>query len=123
HSVDINHRQIAVIEASDGVLHATFAQLCQTARSQNDYIELSKIYHTVLLADVPQMDNKIDDAARRFIALVDEFYERHVKLIISAEVALEQLYLQGQLEFEFKRCQSRLVEMQSHEYLAREHLA
>lgn len=123
HSVDINHRQIAVIEASDGVLHATFAQICQTARSQNDYIELSKIYHTVLLADVPQMDNKIDDAARRFIALVDEFYERHVKLIISAEVALEQLYLQGQLEFEFKRCQSRLVEMQSHEYLAREHLA
>ncbi len=123
YNVDINHRQIAVIEASDGVLHATFAQLCQTARSQNDYIELSKIYHTVLLADVPQMDNKIDDAARRFIALVDEFYERHVKLIISAEVALEQLYLQGQLEFEFKRCQSRLVEMQSHEYLAREHLA
>lgn len=122
-SIEINHRHIEVIEASDGVLHATFAQLCQTARSQNDYIELSKIYHTVLLADVPQMDNKIDDAARRFIALVDEFYERHVKLILSAEVALELLYVQGRLEFEFKRCQSRLVEMQSHEYLAKEHLA
>lgn len=122
-SVEINHRQIEVVEASNGVLYATFAQLCQTARSQNDYIEISKIYHTVLLADVQQMDNKIDDAARRFIALVDEFYERHVKLIISAQVPMEMLYTQGRLEFEFKRCLSRLTEMQSHEYLAKEHLA
>lgn len=122
-TIDINHRQITVIQASDGVLHASFKQLCQSARSQNDYIEMSRIYHTVLLADVKQMDRTIDDAARRFIALVDEFYERHVKLIISAEVALEALYSGGQLEFEFKRCQSRLIEMQSHEYLAREHLA
>ncbi len=123
HLVEINHRQIEVIEASEGVLHATFSQLCQTARSQNDYIELSRIYHTVLLADVKQMDRKIDDAARRFIALVDEFYERNVKLIISAQVAMDDLYTEGQLEFEFKRCLSRLTEMQSHEYLAREHLA
>ncbi|MEK6212938.1 MAG: cell division protein ZapE, partial [Vibrio fluvialis] len=121
--IEINHRKIKVIEASDGVLHASFAQLCQTARSQNDYIEMSRLYHTVLLADVKQMDRTLDDAARRFIALVDEFYERHVKLIISAEVALEDLYTQGQLEFEFKRCQSRLIEMQSHDYLAKEHLA
>lgn len=76
-----------------------------------------------MLADVVQMSGKIDDAARRFIALVDEFYERHVKLIISAEVPMDSLYTQGQLEFEFKRCLSRLTEMQSHEYLAREHLA
>ncbi|ENF8749011.1 cell division protein ZapE [Vibrio fluvialis] len=121
--IEINHRKLKVIEASDGVLHASFAQLCQTARSQNDYIEMSHLYHTVLLADVKQMDRTLDDAARRFIALVDEFYERHVKLIISAEVALEDLYTQGQLEFEFKRCQSRLIEMQSHDYLAKEHLA
>ncbi len=123
HSIEVNHREVKVIEASDGVLHASFEQLCQTPRSQNDYIELSRIYHTVLLAEVKQMDRKIDDAARRFIALVDEFYERNVKLIISAEVSMESLYTQGQLEFEFKRCLSRLTEMQSHEYLAREHLA
>ncbi|WP_253652082.1 MULTISPECIES: cell division protein ZapE [unclassified Vibrio] len=123
HQIEVNHRQLEVIEASDGVLHASFAQLCQTARSQNDYIELSRIYHTVLLADVQQMNRKIDDAARRFIALVDEFYERNVKLIISAEVPMEDLYTEGQLDFEFKRCLSRLTEMQSHEYLAREHLA
>ncbi|MGD1471571.1 cell division protein ZapE [Vibrio harveyi] len=123
HSIEVNHREVKVIEASDGVLHASFEQLCQTPRSQNDYIELSRIYHTVLLAEVKQMDRKIDDAARRFIALVDEFYERNVKLIISAEVSMESLYTQGQLEFEFRRCLSRLTEMQSHEYLAREHLA
>ncbi len=121
-SIDINHRDIEVIASTDGVLYATFAQLCQTMRSQNDYIEMSRIYHTVLLADVKQMDARLDDAARRFIALVDEFYERKVKLIISAEVALEDIYTQGQLEFEFKRCISRLTEMQSHEYLASEHL-
>jgi len=122
-SIEVNHRPINVIEASDGLLYASFEQLCQTARSQNDYIELSKLYHTVLLADVRQMDRTIDDAARRFIALVDEFYERNVKLIISAEVPLSELYIGGQLEFEFKRCQSRLIEMQSHDYLAQEHLA
>ncbi len=122
-SIDINHRQIPVIKAADGLLFASFAQLCQTPRSQNDYIELSRLYHTVLLADVQQMGRLSDDAARRFIALVDEFYERHVTLIISAQVALEDLYTEGQLNFEFQRCQSRLIEMQSREYLAREHLS
>jgi cell division protein ZapE len=63
-----------------------------------------------------------DDVARRFIALVDEFYERNVKLIISAEVDIENLYTSGTLNFEFKRCISRLQEMQSHEYLALAHL-
>jgi cell division protein ZapE len=122
-SIEINHRDIEVIASADDVLYASFAQLCQTMRSQNDYIEISRIYHTVLLADVKQMDAKFDDAERRFIALVDEFYERRVKLIISAEVALENIYTKGQLEFEFKRCISRLTEMQSHDYLASEHLA
>jgi cell division protein ZapE len=120
--IEVNHRKIHVLNSANGVLYATFEQLCQTARSQNDYIELSKIYNTVLLGDVKQMGSLLDDAARRFIALVDEFYERKVKLIISAEVALESLYVSGQLDFEFKRCCSRLIEMQSREYLAKEHL-
>ncbi|EOB4245881.1 cell division protein ZapE [Vibrio metschnikovii] len=120
--IAINRRQLTVVKASDGVLYATFAQLCQTARSQNDYIELSRVYHTVLLAEVIQMGPLTEDAARRFIALVDEFYERHVKLIISAQVKLEELYAGERLSFEFKRCQSRLIEMQSHEYLAKAHL-
>jgi cell division protein ZapE len=120
--IEINHRPLATIQESDGVVHFEFATLCESARSQGDYMELSRIYHTVLLANVTQMGSDNDDATRRFIALVDEFYERNVKLIISAEVALESLYIDGRLVFEFKRCLSRLQEMQSHDYLASEHL-
>lgn len=118
----VQGRQIAVLGQQDGVLYADFAALCCTPRSQSDYVELSHCYHTVLLANVQPMGAGSDDAARRFIAMVDEFYERHVKLIISAAVPMGALYSQGLLNFEFARCLSRLQEMQSHEYLAREHL-
>ncbi|MCJ8321584.1 MAG: cell division protein ZapE [Colwellia sp.] len=120
--IEINNRQLPTVEVSDGVVHFEFNLLCETARSQNDYMEISRLYHTVLLANVTQMGSETDDSTRRFIALVDEFYERNVKLIISAEVALEALYTGGRLSFEFKRCLSRLQEMQSHDYLASEHL-
>ncbi|MDR9829479.1 cell division protein ZapE [Vibrio sp. FNV 38] len=120
--IEVNHRLINVEGSCEGVLFASFSQLCESPRSQNDYIELSRYYHTVLLSNVRQMGPLNGDAARRFIALVDEFYERNVTLIISAEVEIEDLYSEGQLTFEFERCKSRLIEMQSHEYLAREHL-
>ncbi len=120
--IEINNRQLSTIQVSDGVVHFEFSVLCESARSQGDYMELSKIYHTVLLANVTQMGIDSDDSTRRFIALVDEFYERNVKLIISAAVTLEELYSGGRLGFEFKRCLSRLQEMQSHDYLASEHL-
>jgi cell division protein ZapE len=120
--IEINNRPLTAIEESDGVVHFDFSVLCESARSQTDYMELSRLYHTVLLANVKQMSVDREDAARRFIALVDEFYERNVKLIVSAEVAMENLYSHGGLEFEFKRCLSRLQEMQSHDYLASQHL-
>ncbi len=120
--IEINHRQLETISVSEGVVHFDFHQLCETARSQSDYMEISREYHSVLLANVKQMGREADDSARRFIAMVDEFYERNVKLIISAEVAMETLYNEGNLSFEFKRCLSRLQEMQSHDYLASEHL-
>jgi len=120
--IEINNRPLPTVQESDGVVHFEFSTLCESARSQGDYMELSKVYHTVLLANVTQMGADKDDSTRRFIALVDEFYERNVKLIMSAEVALEQLYTDGRLSFEFKRCLSRLQEMQSHDYLASEHL-
>ncbi len=120
--IEINNRLLPVIAVADGVVHFDFSVLCESARSQSDYMEISRLYHTVLLANVKQMGADTDDSARRFIALVDEFYERNVKLIISAEVALENLYKEGRLAFEFKRCLSRLQEMQSHDYLASEHL-
>jgi len=121
-NIEINNRQLPTVEVSDGVVHFEFSLLCETARSQSDYMEISRLFHTVLLANVTQMGSETDDSTRRFIALVDEFYERNVKLIISAEVALEALYSGGRLTFEFKRCLSRLQEMQSHDYLALEHL-
>ncbi len=121
-SVSVANRDIAVMAEADSVLMISFAELCGGPRSQLDYMELSRIYHTVLLADVPKMGKDCDDMARRFIAMVDEFYERNVTLIISAEVPMPELYSEGLLTFEFKRCLSRLQEMQSHDYLAREHL-
>ena len=121
--IEINHRQLQVKAEGDGVVHFEFIALCESARSQHDYIELSRLYHTVLLSNVKVMGELNDDAARRFIAMVDEFYERNVKLIISAEVDLARIYEKGRLTCEFKRCQTWLIEMQSHEYLSKEHLS
>ncbi|MFC3033023.1 cell division protein ZapE [Pseudoalteromonas fenneropenaei] len=122
-AIEIEGRQIKTRKVSDCIVMFDFTAICETARSQVDYMEISRLYNTVLVSNVKQMGQNNDDAARRFIALVDEFYERHVKLIISAAVPIEQLYTQGTLSFEFRRCISRLQEMQSLDYLAREHLA
>lgn len=122
-NIEINGRELVAQREADGVIQFHFKTLCQTARSQTDYMEIARIYHTVILSNVPQITEQEDDAARRFIAMVDEFYERNVTLIISAAVPMEQLYQQGRLTFEFRRCCSRLTEMQSHAYLAKPHLA
>lgn len=119
--IDINDRSVEVMARTDDVLMCRFAELCEKPRSAHDYIEIAREYHAVLLADVPALGSSNDDAARRFINLVDEFYDRSVKLIISAERPILALYDQGRLNFEFQRTQSRLQEMQSREYLAREH--
>ena len=121
-SIEINNRQLMVRCETDDVAFFDFKVLCEGPRSQNDYIELARLYHAVLISNVPQLGRENDDAARRFIALVDEFYEHRVKLIISAAVPLPDLYSGGTLTFEFRRCLSRLQEMQSHEYLGFEHL-
>lgn len=120
-SIRINGRDIAVRRECDDVVLFDFAAICGGPRSQNDYIELAQLYHAVLISNVPQLGGHNDDAARRFLALVDEFYERRVKLILSAAVPLEEIYTDGKLKFEYQRCISRLQEMQSQEYLALEH--
>lgn len=122
-SIEVEGRLIDTRLVADGVVWFDFSALCETARSQVDYMEISRLYHSVLLSNVKLMGQNNDDAARRFIAMVDEFYERKVKLIISAEVPLESLYSKGTLNFEFRRCVSRLQEMQSHEYLAEPHIS
>ncbi|BET95466.1 cell division protein ZapE [Xenorhabdus taiwanensis] len=120
--LEINHREMPVISSVDGVLAIHFKTLCEDPRSQMDYIALSKLYHSVLLHDMPIMTTLNESAARRFIALVDEFYERQVKLIINADAPMEQIYQGELLTFEYQRCLSRLQEMQSKEYLKLPHL-
>ncbi|WP_033570439.1 cell division protein ZapE [Dickeya undicola] len=120
--LEINHRPLTTLSAGDGVLAVDFATLCLEARSQNDYIALSRLYHTVLLHHVPVMEVKDENAARRFLALVDEFYERRVKLIMSAQATMFEIYQGEHLKFEYQRCLSRLQEMQSEEYLRQPHL-
>ncbi|WP_263142306.1 cell division protein ZapE [Pseudomonas sp. RIT-PI-AD] len=117
----IENREIRARRTCDDVAWFEFRELCDGPRSQNDYIELAKIFHAVLISGVEQMNASKDDMARRFINLVDEFYDRNVKLILSAEVELKDLYTGGRLEFEFQRTLSRLLEMQSHEFLSRAH--
>lgn len=122
--IEIEGREIHIRQQAQGVLLADFRALCDGPRSQRDYMELARLYHTVLVSGIEQMGAFLtgDDIARRFLAMVDEFYERNVKLIVSAQVPLEDIYADGLLSFEFRRCRSRLIEMQSYDYLKSEHL-
>lgn len=120
-TLNINNRAISARARAGGVLWCDYSALCEGARSQNDYIEIARAFHTVLLSNVPVMGEQDDNAARRFINLIDEFYDRHVKMIITAEAPSDHLYAGGRLNFEFQRTKSRLTEMQSKQYLALEH--
>ncbi|MGP2800669.1 cell division protein ZapE [Serratia ureilytica] len=120
--LQINHRPLQAIRSVDGVLAVDFHTLCEEARSQLDYIALSRLYHSVILYNVRVMGPLKENTARRFLALVDEFYERHIKLAIGAEASMFEIYQGVQLKFEFQRCLSRLQEMQSEEYLKLPHL-
>ncbi len=119
--LEIEGRHIPTRYCGDGVVWFEFSALCEGPRSQNDYIELAMLYQTVLVSNVPQFTVRHEDAARRFISLIDEFYDHNVKLILSAAVSVLELYQGERLGFEFQRTESRLQEMQSEEYLAREH--
>ena len=118
----VNGRLFTARKRGDGVIWFGFAELCRKPRSTLDYIELARSFNTVLLSGVPILDDSSADAARRFINLVDEFYDRNVKLLISAASSVDKLYSGERLAFEFQRIASRLVEMQSLDYLAKPHL-
>lgn len=120
-TIVIEGRPIAVVREGPGVLWCDFGALCAGPRSADDYIEIAREYHAVILARVPVLDATSDDEARRFIELVDEFYDRNVKLIVSAAASPPGLYRGERLGAPFERTVSRLIEMQSAEYLSREH--
>lgn len=120
-SVHIFGRDIPIRRLADDIIWFDFMALCGPPRSQADYLELARCYHTVIISDVPILGPDLDDATRRFIYLIDEFYDRGVKLILSAAASPKSLYQGKRLAFDFKRVESRLLEMQSKAYLAKEH--
>lgn len=120
-SLEVNDRVLAPRAMAEGVVWFDFAELCEGPRAVADYIEIARDFHTVLLSGVPRFDERNENAARRFVHLVDELYDRQVNLVLSADADAVSLYAGQRLHKEFERTGSRLVEMQSAQYLALEH--
>lgn len=115
--IRIEGREIRCLRRAGGVVWFDFAVLCGGPHSQNDYLEIASRFHTVILSGVPRMSAAMSSEARRFTWLIDVLYDHKVKLLMSAEVAPEELYTQGMLANEFHRTVSRIIEMQSREYM------
>jgi cell division protein ZapE len=122
-AIEVHGRALPFRRRADGEIWFDFAALCDGPRAVADYIELAQSFNTVLLSGVPTFGSDDNDAARRFVHLVDEFYDRNVNLVMSAAAPPERLYRGERLAAEFQRTASRLIEMQSEEYLARAHRA
>lgn len=120
-NIEVNGRKIPALAHANDVAWFDFPALCDGPRSQNDYIELAREFHAIIVSDVPQMGAGKDDQARRFVNMIDEFYDRSVKVVISAAAPITDLYTGGRLNFEFERTESRLLEMQSKTYLETPH--
>jgi len=118
----IHKRPIKTLMHADEIAWFDFDALCDAPRATPDYIEIAHDYHTIILSNVPVMDENMDDKARRFIYLIDELYDRSVKLVISADAEPEKLYTGDMLNFAFNRTSSRLIEMRSKEYLEKPHI-
>ena len=113
----IESRELRPLHMGEGVVWFDFQTLCCGPRSQNDYLEIAKQFHTVILSGVPYMPPRMTNEARRFIWLIDVLYDHKIKLILSAEVPPTELYTEGLITSEFSRTVSRLIEMQSRDYL------
>jgi cell division protein ZapE len=120
-TIELGGRKIAVRARCQGLAWFDFGELCEGPRSASDYIEIAREFHTVLLGGVPRMDERLDNPARRFITLIDELYDRHVNLVCTADAPPPALYRGTRLAAAFERTSSRLIEMQSTEYLILEH--
>jgi len=122
-TLQIEGRPLCVRALGADIAWFDFRELCEGPRSQNDYIELARLYGTLFISDVPQFTASDEDAARRFIMLIDELYDRGVKIVVSAAAPPTELYRGDRLQFEFERAASRLIEMQTQNYLAASHRA
>jgi cell division protein ZapE len=120
--LDIQGRKLPVERSADGVGWFDFRTLCDADRGAPDYLAIARRFHTVFLSDIEKLTPKRRDIAARFVTLIDSLYEHKCKVICSAEAAPEKLYPAGDGAFEFQRTVSRLMEMQSEDYLAAPHL-
>ena len=121
--LEVEDRAIRARRLAPGTAWFDFAELCHGPRGTADYIELARRYHTLLLWGVPRFGSGMGEAMRRFTWLVDEFYDRNVKLIVAAEAPVTELFAGVALTSELERTRSRLTEMQTAHYLTRPHLA
>jgi len=119
--LNVFDRTIATRAITDNIVWFDFAALCDGPRSQQDYLEIASCFDTVIVSNIPVLDSTLENQARRFINLIDVFYDHSVKLIASAAAPPTELYQGDKLAFEFQRTASRLLEMQSQEYLSRGH--
>jgi cell division protein ZapE len=119
--LEVLGRKLVVPELAKGVARFTFDELCVAAVGPQDYLALADAFHALVLSGVPQLSPARRDEAKRFATLIDALYERSVKLVCSAAVAPAELYRQGDGAFEFQRAASRLIEMQTPDYLGRPH--
>ncbi|MDV4313512.1 cell division protein ZapE [Acinetobacter indicus] len=119
--ITINNRLIETVAHTEDVLWCEFSEMCLKPRSPADYIEIANLYNTVLVSNVPHLTDYLADGTRRFIYLVDEFYDRGVKLLLTSEDSIIELYQGEKLAFEIERTRSRLLEMQSDDYLHAAH--
>jgi cell division protein ZapE len=115
--ITVEGREIHTIQLSNEVAWFDFNVICPPPRCQRDYISLAETYEAVIVSHVPRIDAQNTDVCRNFISMIDMFYDMQIKLILSAEVPIDELYREGRLSFEFKRTKSRLIEMQSLDYL------
>jgi cell division protein ZapE len=116
--LSVEDRPIRALATGAGMVWFEFSDICEGPRSQNDYIELARLYHTIFIANIPVFTRSNENAARRFISVIDEFYDRNVNIVVSAAAAPGELYHGEQLRLEFLRAASRLIEMQTQQYLA-----
>jgi cell division protein ZapE len=120
-TLSIEGRPIAAVATGPGLVWFDFKDICEGPRSQNDYIEVAQLYHTVFVSNIPLFTAVNENSARRFIMLIDEFYDRCVNIVVSAAAPPAELYQGQKLQFEFQRAASRLIEMQTQQYLAGQH--
>ena len=110
-----------VPKALKGVAVFSFKRLCGEPRGAADYLAIARAFHTVIVVGIPKMGPENRDQAARFMVLIDAFYEHKVKLLATADAEPQNLYAAGDGAFEFERTASRLIEMQSADYLAEGH--